>query len=102
MDIMQTILEIEKKAQGIIDSAENLKAENDAQIELEIENMKSSADAKVKTEISQLVQISAAERQEAINAIEIEYRKRIEDLDLKCKNNKSKWVSEITQSILVN
>lgn len=100
MDIMQAILDIEQKAQGVIESADELKAVQEAELEKELASMRDKIDADAHMRIAQITDRAAAERQEEINALEKEYRSKIEALDNKCKENKQKWIDEITLRII--
>lgn len=100
MDIMQAILDIEQKAQGIIDSADVLKEQQKQEIEAEIEKLRQKSDAAAKAQISQYVQRTDAERKEQTEKLEEAYRKRLSALDAVCSEKKQGWIDEITKRIL--
>lgn len=100
MDIMQAILDIEQKAQGIVDSADELKAVQETELQKEIEGARNKIDADAHMKIAQITDRAAAERQEAVNALEKEYRSKIEALDNRCRENKQRWIDEITAKII--
>lgn len=100
MDIMQAIIDIEKKAQGIVDSVDEMKKQNSAVIEASVEEMNAKTDSKLKEQKAELKAKYDVIRDKEMTSIERKYADRLEKLDEKCKLGKEKWVNDIVNAVI--
>ncbi len=100
MDIMQAILDIEQKAQGIIDSADVLKEEQMAELDAEVERIEKEANEKLTAEIDEYMNKRKAEIRTKAEKTEQDYQKRLSDLEGVCAKKKKTWIDEITKHII--
>lgn len=100
MDIMQAILDIEQKAQGIVDSAEELKESRKTVLENEIKEMENKAAAELRSRRERMEREAAEKRREAMENLEKSYAEKLETLDKKCAANKEKWIDDIVNAVI--
>ena len=93
MDIMQAIIDIEKKAQGIVDSVDEMKKQNSAAVDAAVDAINSKTDAKLKEKKAEL-----KAKYDVILDKEMT-KDLIEKLDEKCKSGKDKWTDDIVGAV---
>ncbi len=100
MDIMKAILDIEGKAQGVMNTLEDIREENDKKLQSEIEKirdgMKKRADEKIGQHKSELEKRSKSDMTE----LEKVMNERKKALDDTFESNRGRWVKEITDAIV--
>ena len=100
MDIMQAIMDIEQKARGIAESADELKNRQSAVIDAEIKVMEDEYAEKL-SKLSEEMELSNSERlREQLEMIEKQYSQKLDALEEKCSENKDKWVDAIVGAII--
>lgn len=99
MDIMQAIIDIEKKAQGIMDSVDEMKKQNSAVIEAAVDEMNARTDARLEEQKAELKEKYDVIRDKEMTKIERKYADLIEKLDERCKSGKDKWTDEIVNAV---
>lgn len=100
MDIMQAIIDIEKKAQGIVDSVDEMKNQNSSEIEKAVDEINSKYAEKLKKEKNELKAKYDVIRDKEMTSIERKYADRLEKLDEKCKRDKEKWANNIVDAVI--
>lgn len=99
MDIMQAIIDIENKARGIVDSVDEIKKQNTAEMESEIAAEKKSLDLKLNAEKEKLKQKYDIIRETEMAKAERKFAERLEILEKKSQNGKERWAEEIVSAI---
>lgn len=100
MDIMQTILELENKVRGLNDSEAEMLRNFDEETKKEISRMKAETDEQIKAFVGKDKEKREREQNEAWQALEAKYQKETARLEEAYRNNKDKWVAEITARAL--
>lgn len=100
MDIMQAIIDIEKKAQGIVDSVDEMKKQNSEDIDAAINEINEKTDAKLKEQQSELKAKYDVIRDKEMTKVERMYADRLEKLDERCKSGKAEWTAEIVNAVI--
>lgn len=100
MDIMQAILDIEDKAKEIVESADEVKAQQQEKFRDTLEKMQADAKEKTQDEIASLQKTFVQSRKEALEDIEKEYQQKLEKLETLYQSKMDRWVAEITSEII--
>ncbi len=100
MDIMHTILELENKVRGLSDSEAEMLRNFDEETKKEISRMKAETDEQIRASVGKDKEKRERKQNEAWQALEAKYRKETTRLEETYRNNKDKWVAEITARVL--
>ncbi len=100
MDIMQAIMDIEQKAQGIVKSADELKEHQQEILDKEIKELDSKMQQKLAGESERLRREYNAIRDEEMVKTERKYAEKFEELEDRCSKGKDKWVSDIVSAVI--
>ena len=100
MDIMQAIVDIEKKVRGITDATAELEKDYEKKVQEEIRQKEQETDQKVKEKLEQLKLRMNAERQEEMEQLEAVYEKKLEMLSDTCKKQQEAWIHDMTQAVI--
>lgn len=102
MDIIKAILDIEEKAQKIVGTLDDIKAESERETEAEIKLMSEDMKARAEAEIEK----SRAEAESDLARLTAEcdedMRRRQEVLDKNFEDNRERWIKEITDAVVRN
>ena len=99
MDIMQAIIDIEKKARGIVDSVDEMKKQNSAAVEAAVDAINSKTDAKLKEKKAELKAKYDVSLDKEMTTVDRKYADLIEKLDEKCKSGKDKGTDDIVGAV---
>lgn len=100
MDIMQAIMDIEQKAQGILDDTDELRANQEAILQQELQDKEQKTQECIVEQLKQAEFRIAADRQDEMERLESAYEKKLEALEIACQANQNKWIQQITQAII--
>lgn len=100
MDIMQAIMDIEQKAQGIVKSADELKEHQQEILDKEIKEKEAEMKQTLDRESEKLRREYNAIRDEEMVKTERKYAEKFEELEKRCNEGKDKWVSAIVSAVL--
>ncbi|MDO5310845.1 MAG: hypothetical protein Q4E94_02955 [Clostridia bacterium] len=100
MDIMQAIIDIERKAQGIVDSVDELKSRSDEAVKAELAKKEAELTRKIDAKKEQLKSKYDIIRDKEMSGIERKYADKLEALDDKCRKGKKKWTDELVRAVI--
>ena len=100
MDIMQAILEIEHKAHGIKESADELRKQQNDAVRAELTAKEEEFNKKLKDRCAGLTKESFELREEKMEALEKVYCEKLELLEKKCSSDMDKWVDQIVNAVI--
>lgn len=100
MDIMKAILEIEQKAHGIKESADELKKQQNDALKAELAAKENEFKKKLEDRRNGLARESFALRNEKMEALEKVYTEKLEILEKRCSDNMDKWVEQIVDAVI--
>lgn len=99
MDIMQAIIDIEKKARSVAEHAEELQRDYELNLNAEIEDKKKKNNDKINETLNQYKLRTDAECKEEAEKLEKLYEEKLEHLSEIYKKNKDSWVDQITAKV---
>ena len=102
MDIMKRILEIEKKASDISDSAEEMKQQQNELIEKELAEKEEVYRIKTEESIKKLDEEAEAKLESLKKKFEREFDEKMEKLNKNASGNTNKWAEKIFNSVVNN
>lgn len=100
MDIMQAIIDIERKAQGIVDSVDELKSRSNEAVKVELARKEAELTRKIDEKKEQLKSKYDIIRDKEMSGIERKYADKLEALDDKCMKGKEKWTEELVRAVI--
>lgn len=99
-NIMQAILEIEKKAQSIIDSADELKSEQSAELTAELEALTEKSRTRTEKELAALRSSADDAKKQELNKLDREHELQLDALREICEKNTTKWINDVYQKVI--
>lgn len=99
MDIMQAIIDIEQKAQGIVKTTDELKDQHNEKLSDELKALDDEMKQKLAAESDRLRREYNSIRDEEMTKTERKYAEKFEKLEDICNKNRSKWVSDIVNAV---
>lgn len=97
---MKAILDIESKAQGIMNTLGDIRAENEKNTEEELKKLKEKAQAETAAKIADYTAELEAKSAQDMAELERSMKERGAALEKTFNDNKSRWVKEITDAIV--
>lgn len=99
MDIMQAIIDIEQKAQGIVKTTDELKDQHNEKLADELKALDDEMKQKLAAESDRLRREYNSIRDEEMTKTERKYAEKFEKLEDICNKNRNKWVSDIVNAV---
>lgn len=100
MDIMQAIMDIEQKAQGIVEAADELKAHQEEILDKEICDLNEKMLTALNSETEKIRREYNSIRDDEMAKTERKYAEKFEALEEKFSRGRSKWISDIYNAVL--
>lgn len=99
MDMMKAILDIENKAQEIENSIDSLSGDIRRETDEKIKKLHKKAENEANAEIAKFRADIRADEDHEKEAAESEMKDMLDSLEQKYKENRDKWIKEITEDI---
>lgn len=100
MNIMDAILDIEKKARGIMAESEEICSEQMEQYDAELEEFRKEMMRSAEMKVAGFRNEQNARIDKKIEAFGIQYGEKTEALNKKYGQNKEKWIEDIVNRVL--
>lgn len=99
-DILKRIIEIEDKAQNIVEDAKAGTANFDSEVETITELMSREIEAKADRRISLIQEYEAKEMEKILSDTEASFNENLERINEMYRENRQQWISDVYNMII--